>query len=171
MFIYADGTIEKTSKLYPKWVGVLSIILGILGIVLVVLGFFTAPEGAIFFILGFVFCVFCYIEIQRTFSKYEFCKEGIWRKYPLAKEELVYWKDFQQVCVCYMQFTNGKRVVIAFVRDWTKRISGTFVEANHPFNIRSIMILDYSRELYEKVKVYYPNEIENLTDFDFNKNN
>jgi len=170
MFIYGDGGIDEKMTIYPKYVGILGIVFSILGIIFTVWGFITAPKGGIFFMIGLLWCIGGYIEVKRHFAKYSFCKDGIWVKYPLTAEKLIYWKDFHQVCICYMQFTNGKFVVIAFVRDWVKRITGTFVEGYHPANVQGVILFDYSKELYKKINVYCPIEIDNLTEIDFNKN-
>ena len=89
--------------------------------------------------------------ICRGLAKYKICSKGLIVKYPVEKEKLIVWDEFQQVCICYAAYTtSGKsraNTVICFIKNAEKKNVHGRWKTDNPFKYRDVICLDYSDEL------------------------
>lgn len=107
-----------------------------------------------------------WVTISNLYAKYEFFPEGIKVKYPLRSFKFFSWKEFQQICICYADYTTrGPRKansVICFVKKGEKKnIIGRW-KTDNLFRYKSVITVDYTEELYEEVKKLCPYDIPDL---------
>lgn len=99
------------------------------------------------------------------YAKYDINEMGVLVKYPLESKKIIQWNEFQQVCICYV-FKNrmgGRYVAICFVKNGQKKT--LFPErwkTDNLFRHRQILIMDYTLEMYKKVKKMCPYEVVDL---------
>ena len=102
--------------LYQKFTIINAIPLAYLPIILIYIGI-----GSALFISG----VYGFIQGN---VKFEFKEDGILVTYPLKKQELVAWDEFQQICICYTGYNNNANEaaraisVICFAKKERERI-------------------------------------------------
>lgn len=115
---------------------------------------------------GFGLLVIGWQFITVGLARYRFTKEGVYAKYPLKTEQLLPWRSFQQVCVCYSAYTTrGKRkanTIICCVKCGERRnIYGRWKTEN-PFRYRNIVCIEYTPGLYEGIKDMCPYTVIDL---------
>ncbi len=131
-------------------------------------------EFDFYFIYDFILCggfclllmIYSWENFSALLAKYDFSKEGITIKYPFRKSELLKWEEFQQVCLCYANYTTrGERKandVICLVKNGEKpNIIGRW-KIGYLFHYKSVIPLSYTDELYEEVKEKCPYEVVDL---------
>lgn len=99
-------------------------------------------------------------------TKYKVSEEGLLVKYPLEKWELISWKEFQEVCVCYhmppARNYEAAYVVICCVKHGEqKNVYGRWKDVN-PLRFRSVIRMDYTEELHKEVKKNCPYKVKDL---------
>lgn len=96
--------------------------------------------------------------------KYKITEEGLWIKYPLESSKLLYWKDFQQICICYSSRNSvGVYVLICFVKHGEKKsFSNGRWKVDSLFHYRSVITMDYTFALYKSIKKMCPYDIVDL---------
>lgn len=91
---------------------------------------------------------------------FDYSEEGLGVKYLLQKRKVIPWGEFQQVCVCYTSYsTRGPATahsVLCFVKKGEKKNVYGRWKASNPFRSRSVIAIEYTDELYEKVKKTLP---------------
>lgn len=115
--------------------------------------------GCALFVIGWQF-------IMAGMTKYRFTKEGIYAKYPLKPEQLLYWDSFQQVCVCYAAYTTRGRqkanTVICCVKHGERKNFYGRWKTDNPFRYSSVICIDYSPALLNGIKDMCPYEVIDL---------
>ena len=117
-------------------------------------------------ILSVFFILLGYTFICRGLAQYRICSDGLLVKYPMKKENLIVWNEFQQVCICYAAYTTAgesrANTVICFIKnDEKKNIHGRW-KTDNPFKYRDVICLDYSDELRHGIKERCVHEIIDL---------
>ena len=129
--------------------------------------------------IGAVLWLFCYsggvgvfllwigwLFITTGMAQFRFSKEGLYAKYPLKPEQLIPWRAFQQVCVCYCAYTTrGPRracTIICCVKHGEKRNLYGRWKADNLFRYRTVIAIKYSPELHAGVKEMCPYEVVDL---------
>ena len=162
MFINLKGDIIKDKMLYTRRFPVWEIVGFLYGVVVMIIGFVTAPEGGILFLAGTIMCIFGYISYMKACATYKLCKDGIWVKYPLESEQLIYWEDFHQVFICNQNCRRGQYVLCAFIRIGEEFNPQRGADRQSILKMRRTIIVDYTDELYEDIKKYSPYEIKDI---------
>ena len=116
--------------------------------------------GTVFaLIISCVLCFICFsVEwkiISFVFAKYEFYSYGVEAKYFGRHSQIIPWDDFQEVCICYADYNCGyhsqlTKVICLIKKGEKKNIFGRWKVDNF-LRYRSVIRLDYSPELHQKV--------------------
>lgn len=122
-------------------------------------------ERIISYIVSYYALVYAYKSHQMDFSKFNIDLDGINAKYPFHAEKLISWDEFQQVCVCYGDYSKAgisAFVYICFIKKGAKKDFYGRWKANTPSHYRKIITMNYTDELYEEVKNKCPYEVVDL---------
>lgn len=169
---------------YPKFV--IAIILSffpLLGLTLAFSAFFVAystyanegyPIEYALTIFGFIMLVagfFCYlgwILIANGLAKYTFTDVGLVAKYPMKKELVIPWEEFQQVCVCHAAYTTRgtprANTVICCVKKGENTNGLGRWKTDNPFRYRSVICIDFQNSLLKGLIEKYPGVVVDLRD-------
>lgn len=113
------------------------------------------------FIIGWTLIKIC-------LARYRFEDIGLAIKYPLEKEIIVPWEDFQQICVCYAAYTTrGERrasTVICCVKKGETKTSIGRWKTDNIFRYRSVICIVYSEPLLNGITEKYPGTVVDLRD-------
>lgn len=119
------------------------------------------PTSLVAYWIGWVF-------ISRGLAKYKFTDAGLVAKFPLRKEELILWDEFQQVCVCYAAYTTrGERranTALFCIKKGEVRNGHGRWKTDNPFRYRTVICIDYSESLYNGLADKYPGNVADLRD-------
>ena len=104
--------------------------------------------------------------ISDGMAKYQFQTDGLQVKYPLEKEKLIPWDEFQQVCVCYSGYTTrGERSatpVICCVMQGEKKNGYGRWKTDAISHYRSTITFLYTPERYAGIQERCPYEVPDL---------
>ena len=108
------------------------------------------------------YCIF-----NMYYSKIEFTKHGIYIKYPFIKEKTcLAWDEFQQVCVCYTNYSTTAEPtalkVICLVKKGEKKNAYGRWKADNPFRYKTVITKDYTPELHKEAVENCPYEVVDL---------
>jgi len=101
-------------------------------------------------------------------AKYRYTPEGLYAKYPLQREMLLPWDSFQQICICYSNYTHAREggmhatSVLCFVKKGEKKNSLMRWKTENLFHHRSVIAVDYTPQLYVRVAEVCPRRIDDL---------
>lgn len=138
--------------LYCLWQAIISAMAAIRS------GTFSMGNG-FSFLFSCVLCFICFLVEYRiisfVFAKYEFSPDGVEVKYVGRRTQIIPWDDFQEVCICYADYTAGAdsqltKVICLIKKGEKKNIFGRWKVDNF-LRYRSVIRLDYSPALYQKV--------------------
>ena len=86
---------------------------------------------------------------------YTVTEAGLHLKYPLEKEKLYSWDDFQEVCICSVTYQRMKRApAICFVMHGEKKNLFGQWKTENPFKFRRVMAFDFSEERLTQLRAY-----------------
>lgn len=106
--------------------------------------------------------------IKICLARYRFEDIGLAIKYPLEKEIIVPWEDFQQICVCYDAYTpNVPRrtsTAICCVKKGETKNSVRRWKTDNIFRYRTLICIDYSEPLLNGITEKYPGTVVDLRD-------
>ena len=134
------------------------------------------PTGLAFLIPGLLLVAFIGVGVflillgwnyySAVTAAYQYTAEGLLVKYPFQSEKLLPWSCFQQVCVCYTDYsTRGEKTansVICFVKHGEEKNAIRRWKTQNPFRHRSVICIDYTPELYAQVQAVCPCDIPDL---------
>lgn len=118
------------------------------------------PMALFCFRFGYASWMWALVEAQPTCN-------GLVVKYPLQKEKIVSWGEFQEICVCHrgisaQPMNPSYEPIICFVKKKEKKdIYGRW-KADNPFRYKSVISLPYSDELLTKVRKFCPYQVPDL---------
>lgn len=116
--------------------------------------------------VAFLCYVMGWLFIASVLAQYRFTKMGLFAKFPLQKEILIPWEDFQQVCICYAAYTTRgeprANTVLCFVKKGEKKNWKLRWKTDNIFHYRSVLCIDYRDSLFEGLKEVFPGDIPDL---------
>lgn len=173
--IYPDKVPETSGSWIISLVISLGILIGIIALVVVCSAnhipakSFIPHAGMLFLIL--IFCItVTIVAFDREHTEYEIQNEGIYLASRLFAKQLITWNEFREVCLCYSgihrDFDNIRcgYAVICFVRLGALKRSNGRWNTDGLFNYRYLITMNYTYELYQKVKEKCPLEVVDLRD-------
>lgn len=121
--------------------------------------FLSVPTGVFLLIMGLFL-------MDKGLAKYRFEKDGLIVKYPLRKEKIIPWTEFQQVCVCYGAYTTrgtprASTVICCVKKGEEPNIYGRW-KTDNPFRSHSVITIDYKPEYYNGIKERCPYDVPDL---------
>ena len=111
--------------------------------------------------------LFCFFVEERLltacYAQYEFSQDGVMAKYPGRAQIGIPWDDFQEVCICYADYTSRPdrqltKVVCLVKKGEKKNIFGRWKVDNF-LHCKSVIRLDYSEELYTEIVSLYQRRV------------
>lgn len=117
-----------------------------------------------YIIIGTWILIYTYKLYSSYNAKYKIDERGIIAKYPFHSVKLIPWSEFQQVCVCYGDYSkaNSAFVYICCVKkDEKKNFYGRW-KTNSAFHYRTVITMDYTEQLYDEIKEKCPYEVLDL---------
>ena len=173
MIMYSDGRVSNGRRIDLEQAIIflafgifISLITIIFGIRLIVQRIDERGYGAVLILLGITLFICVIVQASENFAKYEFCKNGVRTKYPLEKWKLIPWHEFQEVCICYIYTKYGVGesvfVVICCVKNGEKKNKKGRWKAENPFRHRSVIRIDYTKQLHKELEEKCPYKVKDL---------
>ena len=144
------------------------------GVALAILGFVcyflcraegSTVVGSLFtmayLLVGAYFLLKCgWLFLTDACAVYTFSAAGVRVKYPLEKDKIYSWNDFQEVCICSVTYQRMKsEPAICFVMHGEKKnIFGQWKTEN-PFKFRRVMAVDFSEERLTQLRACCPEHV------------
>ena len=160
---------EKTLPAVVEW-----LMLGFIpavGVALAILGFVcyflcradgSTVVGSLFamayLLVAAYFLLKCgWLFLTDACAVYTVSAAGVRVKYPLEKEKLYSWDDFQEVCICSVTYQRMKsEPAICFVIRGEKKNLFDQWKTENPFKFRKVMAFDFSEERLAQLRAYCP---------------
>ena len=104
---------------------------------------------------------------ENVMAVYKFKPEGLVAIFPIKKEILIPWDDFEEICVCHVWGGNtndNPQPVICFARKGEKRNAALRWKTGNPFKCYRVFTIPYTVEYYEGLKERCPYDIPDLRD-------
>ena len=127
---------------------------------------FMCAMGIFCFSVAMLLIWIGWIIISQSYARYEFTEDGIKVKYPLRTLKFIPWDEFQEVCICYDYYVSkgprwANRAICCISKKEEKNAFGRWKTEN-PFRYKSVIVMDYTDELYQKIKEKCPYDIPDL---------
>lgn len=96
-----------------------------------------------------LYVFWCWIESE--FAEYAVTSEGMAAKYPLQKERLIAWDEFQQICAClYVRKLDRLPVICCVQKGEKPNIYGRW-KAYNEFHHKTVITFPYSDVLFDEI--------------------
>lgn len=168
-------------QLHPFVVTLLLAIFPIIGIFITICAVYAAYSEYVYTGSSILYIIVCFLGmslvaaicfwigwlfIASGLAKYTFDDSGLLVKYPIRKEILIPWQEFQQICVCYAAYTTrGPRranTVICCVKMGEKKNGSGRWKTDNPFRYRSVICIDFRESLLKGLEEKYPGTVVDL---------
>ena len=119
-----------------------------------------------FVIVGLLIMNVCLAFSEKVMAVYKFKPEGLVAIFPIKKEILIPWDDFEEICVCHVWIGNTleTKPIICFARKGEKRNGALRWKTDNPFKCYRVFSIPYTIEYYEGLKERCPYDVPDLRD-------